>query len=178
MTAGFDALFDAFTHSAYRLEALPSYAVSEEDESYRAFRKGTPRPERSVRTSPWMRRIAITTAAGKSWSRTRVIDTPLTDYQRWQIPAYLESQAVGEQISIVYRSDLEVAPPSDFWLFDDSTDQPRAAMMDYSPDGAFLGYTMVRDEESIAVLRRRREIINAMSIPLAEFISLAGPFRG
>lgn len=178
MSADFDALFDTFTHSAYRLESLPSYAVSQEDESYRAFKRGIARPERSVRTSPWMRRIALTTDAGKSWSRTRVLDSPLTDYQRYQLPGYVESQAVGERISIAYRIDLEVSPPSDFWLFDDETDQPWAAVMEYSPTGSFVGYTLVRDEESIAVLRRRRAIIDAVSIPLAEFVALTGGGRG
>jgi hypothetical protein len=178
VTEGFDALFDTFTHSAYRLESLPAYTVPYEDPSYQAWLSGTARPERSVRTSPWMRRIALTTAAGKRWSRTRVIDTPLTDYQRWQIPAYLESQAVGEMIRIVYRIDLHRSPSCDFWLFDDETEQPWAAMMNYSPSGEFLGYNVVRDQDSISVLRSRRAIVDATSISLAEFIALAWTHHG
>lgn len=111
----FDALFDTFTHTAYRLECLPTYAVPAEDATVQAFREGTARPERSVRTSPWMRRIAVSTAAGKSWSRTRVIDTPLTEYQQISLPAYVESQAVGEQIAVAERDDVGDLGP-DFWF--------------------------------------------------------------
>ena len=76
----FDDEFDQFVVSAFRLETLQRYSVSAEDTHMRAFREGTPRPERSVRTSPWLRRIALTTAAGKSWSRVHVTQEPLSEY--------------------------------------------------------------------------------------------------
>ena len=56
--ADLGACFDLFERSAFRLETLPVYAVAAEDERLRAFRLGLPRPERSVRTSPWLARIA------------------------------------------------------------------------------------------------------------------------
>lgn len=176
-TEGFDALFDAFTRSAYRLETLPAYAIPDEDPSYRAWLDGTARPERSVRTSPWMRRIAVTTAAGKTWSRTRVLDTPLTDYQRFQMPAYLESQAVGEQIRIVRRGEVDDTRP-DFWLFDDETDSPWAIWMIYSDSGEFTGYKVMRQPSLIKALRLRRQTFDALTIPLAEFLALSGGGRG
>jgi hypothetical protein len=43
--------FDVFKVSAFRLETLRGYAVPGEDEGLRAFLRGLPRPERSVRTS-------------------------------------------------------------------------------------------------------------------------------
>ncbi len=52
----FNAAFDSFRSSAFRLECLQAYAVSAEDARLRAFREGLPRPERSVRTSPWLGR--------------------------------------------------------------------------------------------------------------------------
>jgi hypothetical protein len=78
----FDDAFDQFRVSAFRLETMQYYSVSAEDARIRAFREGTPRPERSVRTSPWLRRIALTTAAGKLWSRVHVIKEPLSEYLR------------------------------------------------------------------------------------------------
>ena len=57
--ADLNACFDLFERTAERLEALPAYAVGgAEEERLRAFRLGLPRPERSVRTSPWLARIA------------------------------------------------------------------------------------------------------------------------
>lgn len=170
-TEGFDALFDSFTRSAYRLETLPVYAIPAEDPAYLAWLTGAARPERSVRTSPWMRRIAVTTATGKRWARTRVLDAPLTDYQRFQIPAYVESQAVGEQIRVV-RRDVVGHDAQDFWLFDDETDSPWAVLMEYGEDGAFTGYQVVRGALDVQRLRRTRRLFDSLSIPLAEFLAL------
>ncbi len=170
MTGDFDALFDTFTHSAYRLEALPSYAVSREDAFMHSFLEGTPRPERSVRTSPWMRRIAVTTAAGKVWTRTRVVDTPLTEYQRFQLPAYVEAQAVGDSTSLVARSAVGDVGP-DFWLFDAETDHPRGAVMHYTPGGEFEGFDLVTDPDRVADLTAIRRRVEAHAVPLAEFLA-------
>jgi hypothetical protein len=95
------------------------YSVSAEDARMRAFREGTPQPERSVRTSPRLRRIALTTAAGKSWSRVHIIQEPLSEYLRYELIGYVESMVVGEEIRLAY-------PPQgqsliDFWLFDAGT---------------------------------------------------------
>jgi hypothetical protein len=166
----FDALFDAFTHSAYRLEALPSYAVSFEDTSMRAFLEGTARPERSVRTSSWMRRIAVTTAAGRVWTRTRVHDTPLTDYQRFELTAYIESQAVGDRTSLVGRTLVGDLGP-DFWLFDADTDHPHAAVMRYTEDGQFEGFDLITDPDRLAELDTIRRTAEAHAVPLPQFLA-------
>lgn len=169
MSGDFDALFDTFAHTAYRLETLPAYAIPREDASYRAFLDGTPRPERSVRTSPWMRRLAVTTTAGKVWTRTRVHDTPLTDYQRFQMPAYLESQTVGDSTSFVDRARVGDLGP-DFWLFDHGTDHCRAAVMRYSPTGEFLGFDLVTDPHRLDEMARVRDHAQDGAVPLAEFV--------
>lgn len=171
MSSAFDALFDTFTHSAYRLEALPAYAMSREDAFMRSFLEGTPRPERSVRTSPWMRRIAVTTAAGKVWTRTRVHDTPLTEYQQFQLPAYVEALAVGDHTSLVERALVGDVGP-DFWLFDAETDHPYAAVMNYSPDGHFEGFDHITDLDCLAELAGIRQDVEAHAVPLLEFLAI------
>ncbi len=170
MSGDFDALFDTFTHTAFRYEALPSYAIAREDASYQAFLTGTPRPERSVRTSPWMRRIAVSTAAGKQWARTRVVDNPLTAYQRFQIPAYLESLAVGDRTSIVQRDRIPDLGP-DFWLFDELSDTPRVAVMHYTADGQFEGFDLVTEFAAVREFIHRRGFVEASAVPLAEFLA-------
>lgn len=169
MSGDFDALFDTFTHTAHRLETLPAYAVPREDPGLRAFRDGTARPERSVRTSPWMARIAVTTAAGKVWTRTRVLDTPLTEYQRFSLSAYVESQTVGEGIALVDRSLVGDLGP-DFWLFDRGTDHARAAVMRYDAGGRFEGHELVVDPVELAELGRRADVAGEHAVPLAEFL--------
>ncbi len=169
MSADFDALFDTFTHSAYRLETLPAYAIPREDASLRAFLDGTPRPERSVRTSPWLRRVAVTTAAGKVWTRTRVHDMPLTEYQRFQMQAYVESLAAGDATSFVER-DVAGYDGPDFWLFDHDTDHARVAVMNYGPGGVFEGFELATDAERIEWFAERRREVDEQALPLAEFL--------
>ena len=136
--ADLNACFDLFERTAERLEVLPAYAVGgAEEERLRAFRLGLPRPERSVRTSPWLARIARTTAAGKSWRRIRVLGWPLTEYQRYQLTGYQESAAAGDVIRIADRSAHPelAALDRDFWLFDADGPQPFAALMTYRRRG-------------------------------------------
>lgn len=171
-----DALFDGFTDSAFRLEALPAYAVGgAEAERIEAHREGRPRPERSVRTSPWLARIACTTARdGRTWMRLRVVDDPLTEYQRYQLESYRESQAAGEQIRLVRRDAL---PPDadfvDYWLFDRETEHARAVELHYTPRGAFERFESL-DHDEVA----RREIwaseLFAIAEPLNDFLAHVG----
>lgn len=147
----FNAIFDSFTSTVVRLETLPEYAVGgSEEERLQAWREGRPLPERSVRTSPWLARIATSTVAGKSWSRIRIIDDPPTWYQRYQFGAYVESQAAGEQIRIVRRADL---PPRrafpDVWVFDAQTAAACAVVMRYDEDGHWLGADYTDDAEDV-----------------------------
>lgn len=166
----FDAAFNTFNHSALRLEVLQTYAVSAEDEFARAFRKGLPRPERSLRTSPWLRRIATTTMAGKTWTRIRLVRHPLSEYLRHELLAYVESAAVGEDIRIVdldKHPDLNDLGP-DFWLFDAGTSREFAIVMDYDDTGALLGSRLAPDVDWCI---EHRDKALARSIYLAEYLA-------
>lgn len=170
----FDAVFDQFRASAFRLETLQSYAVSSEDASLRAFREGLPRPERSVRTSPWLRRIALTTAAGKRWSRVHVIEEPLSWYIEWELLAYVESAAVGEEIRLADRGQHPELGPlrEDFWLFDaELGDQAFAVRMRYDQPGSVEGYDLVRDPATLDEYRRARDLAWACSVSLNEYLA-------
>lgn len=173
----FDALFDQFRSTVFRLEARPAYAVGGAEEArLEAFRHGSPRPERSVRTSPWMARIATSTAGGKSWSRTRVVDSPLTEYQRYQLVSYAESQAVGEQIHLVARGavgDVGV----DFWLFDGGTEDAVAVLMHYRDDGTLDRREPVDDPVLLGELDERRRAVDARAVPLNEFLAVSAGAR-
>lgn len=173
MTPGdFNALFDQFAATVFRLETLPAYMVGgAEQERVQAFLEGRPRPERSVRTSPWMARIAATTAAGKNWSRLRVVDNPLTDYQRYQLESYRESQSVGEQIFIVARDQVGDWV-RDFWLFDQHLPTAHAVLMRYSPDGALERRELV-DSDGIEHLQlwRIQKLALRNAVPLNTFVA-------
>jgi hypothetical protein len=167
----FDACFERFQRSAFRMETLQRYTVESETERIRAFLRGEPRPDRSVRTSPWLRRVALSTAAGKHWSRVHIVDLPLTDYLRYQLVGKVESAAAGEEIRIALRREHPELNEirGDFWLFDAETPAAYAISMRFDDMGRPLGHELVTDPDRIDAYRRAREIAWAASMPLNEF---------
>ena len=164
--------FDLFQASAFRLEALPVYTVPAEAGSLEAFGQGQALPERSARTSPWLARIGQTTAAGKSWSRTRVVGRPLTLYERYQLSyGYPPSAQAGEVIAIADRaSHPELAGiDGDFWLFDEDSD-PFAAVMTYDAGGAYLGSVVTADPAVIGRCQERKRFAERYAVPLDTFL--------
>lgn len=167
----FDALFDSFESTVVRLETLPAYSVGgAEAERLRAFREGKPRPERSVRTDPWLARIALTTIAEKQWSRVRVVDSPPTEYQRYQFASYRESQAVGETVSMVERRAAGYDGP-DFWLFDAGTPRAHAVVMRYDVEGRWKGADLVADHMEVVHLERAVRAVCDRAEPLNVYLA-------
>ena len=160
--------FEVFKASAFRLETLRAYAVPAEGEHLRAFRLGLPRPERSVRTSSWLRLIAETTAAGKSWRRVRVVGRPLSEYECYQLIGYRESAKAGEVTRIADRSaHPELATLTrDFWLFDDR----ELFDMAYASDGTWLGAEHVTDPAAVTRACRARDTALHLAQPWADFV--------
>lgn len=168
----FDAAFDNFRVSAFRLECRQTYAVNEEDARIRAFRQRLPRPERSIRTDPWLRRIAATTLAGKSWTRVRLITHPLTEYTRYELIGFVESQAVGDQIRIL---DLDKHPElvtlgPDFWLFDANEPDAFAIRIRYTNEGSVLNFEHIDP----APCKQQASLALANSVTLAEYLAAQG----
>lgn len=150
--AEFDECFQRFADSptstsVFRWEAHQHYAIPADEPSLVAFREGTSRPERSVRTSQWLARIASSTIAGKSWTRTRGIIEPLSEYVQWELLAYIESQAAGEQIRV--RGDCH--GPEDFWVFDgDDPDDRYAIVMHYDDaTGSPIKFEFIRNQARV-----------------------------
>lgn len=172
MTRDFGDLFETFTATATRFEALPSYDVADyEGARLAAFLAGKPLPVRSVTTDPWLAQIAATATAGKAWSRVRVLDEPLTDYERFELAVYPESQAVGENIRIVSRRDLPSEGP-DFWLFDVGLPTARVAVMRYDEVGRWLGVEVVEDGAELAEAARYLDELLQRSVSLNEFLAV------
>ncbi|MGH3692662.1 MAG: DUF6879 family protein [Pseudomonas sp.] len=170
----FDQLFGIFTSTAFHLETHPFYAVEEEDDGLlRAFREGLPRPERSVRTSPWLRRIAVTTAAGKHWSRVHVIEHPLSEYLQAQLLAYVESQAAGEEIRLadrgVYPELSELGPDS--WLFDPGAFGAFGVLLHFDVEGRLLDIERVNSSAGVRELERQRQVAWDRSVSLAVYLA-------
>lgn len=169
----FDALFDTFHVTAVRLETLPAYDVAGyEGDRLQAFRDGRALPERSILTDPWLARIARTSMAGKVWERVRIIDQPLTEYQRFELAVYGETQAVGERILVAHREDVSDDGP-DVWLFDLGTPGARAVLMRYGDDGAWLGADLTEDPAVLEALATRLRQVRERAVALNKFLAVA-----
>ncbi len=172
----FDVHFDRFEESAWRLETLQRYVFAGEEDRVRAWREGRPRPERSVRTSPWLRRVAVTTAEGKHWGRVHVVKHPLSEYLRYQMMGKIESAAAGEEIRIAdHAADPILARLGpDVWLFDGDSAHAYALLMHYDEDGRWLGAEYTIDGEILDRCRRAQAVALAHSVPLNVYLAGAG----
>lgn len=173
-----DECFGSFRRSALRLETLPAYAVGGEAERIQAWREGRARPERSVRTSEYLREVAANVLAGRERIRVRVVDHPLSEYCRYQMAAYIESAAAGEQIRIVVRDggskqareELEIV--RDFWFFDQGTEHERAVLLHYDANGAPTGAHLAT-EPDLALCRKLWASAYEHSVHINEYLASA-----
>jgi hypothetical protein len=159
-------LFESFRYSAFRLECLPSYDVTEdaERESFRLWLAGEP-PRGQERG--WPELVASAVAAGKSMRRVRMVETPLTEYQRFQCSwGYPANVAAGEVIYILdHRPDglLEV----DFWVFDDET----VVVLEYDDSGRFLRPVVA---DTLEPYLQARDMALKSSVPFREYGARTG----
>jgi len=168
-----ESLFDGFRMSAWRVEALPAYDVGgDEAERLTAWRAGRPRPERSVRTSPWLARLAVTTARGLDWRRVRILDVPTTDYQRYRLVSDVEAQACGEQVRLVQRPEVAgLGAILDVWLFDIAASAARAAVLQYDDAGHYLGAEVLDDPAELQGLTATWRVVWGRGMPLNDYLA-------
>jgi hypothetical protein len=155
-----------FKESAFRLEKRPSYNMPEETEMLAAFMRGQKvwLPE----GHPWPPLVKRHCSTGKTMQRARVVDRPLTDYQRFELSLYPHSVEAGEQIHVYERGSIPeiLLYEVDFWLFDNST----VYILNYDAEGHFLG---TEPAYNMLLYRRIRDLALERSIPLADFTARA-----
>lgn len=140
--ADFAELFRTFEHTAFRLETRPFYTAPVEAEPFAQFLAGGPVDLDWFQ--PWLKTVRAVVEQGKRMERVRIIDDPLTDYQRFEMSMSQHNVAAGEIIHYLHRtaaSAVGLPVGGDWWLFDSL----RLAHMDFAADGHFLGTTTVTD---------------------------------
>jgi hypothetical protein len=172
MTSG--ELWDAyrtFSREAVRLETLQHYTVPSDEVRQQEFREGRPLSQRPDKQAS-VKLIADAAAAGKKIWRIHVIDLPLSDYVRYELAAYAENVAAGEDVWIADRA----ASPGldelhrDFVLFDAGTSQASLIWYDYTPDGQLIGHRFGTPED-IAICTQHLALARQHAVPLTDFMS-------
>ena len=119
----FKVMFAAFQTEAFRFEAQPEYPLGPGQEDFNRFLAGTSAPPTEYAwLASWFEELAQLKREGKSICRVRVLDDPMTDYQRWMLWGAPWMVRAGEYITCMRRSAARQAglPDHDWWLFDDS----------------------------------------------------------
>jgi hypothetical protein len=163
-TADLGKLFETFRLSAFRLEMLPSYDVTEDAER-EAFRLWSAGDDVPAQDREWPRLVASAVAAGKTMQRVRLVQRPLSDYIRFEMEwGYPANVAAGEDIRILELAPGEGFPyvADDFWLFDNET----AVWLDYDEAGRFIGPVLADD---VTGYRRMRDYALAHAMPFSEY---------
>lgn len=155
-------LFSTFERSAFRLECLPTYAVTEdaEAEAFRLWLAGGQPPKKA---RDWPKLVASATANGKKMQRVRVIRA-MTAYLRFELSwGYPDNVAAGEDIRILeLRAGESLAgmPEVDYWLFDDAT----MVRLEYDGAGRFLRPVEVDDPAEVRRCCGWRDAVMARAV--------------
>lgn len=156
-------LFESFRYSAFRLECLPFYDVTEDDEAEALwhFRHGRPEPPWK-KDRLWLQTVRAARQRGAQMQRVRMVESPLTDYQRfqcaWGYPANVDA---GEDIRILeHRPDGLLTV--DFWLFDDEI----AVVLEYDNEGRFLVPVVA---ETLQPYRQARDLALRRAVPFQQY---------
>lgn len=178
-TADLDEYFSRDWTRACKLECRRRYAVGgAEAERIAAWHSGAPRPERSVRTNEYLRELATDVLVRKRGrERTVVVDHPLDDYGHYRLEGLIESQAAGEEISVVVRSggspravaDLDQVR-HDAWLFAGGGEGLSALLMHYDDNDAFIGATAAGDVD-LALILTERDVALRHAVPLNSYLA-------
>jgi hypothetical protein len=140
--------FNTFDRSAVRLESRRHTDIGSERADFRAFLAGELPEVRQWTPSPWTEMVTRQTSAGKTVRRVRVMDDPLTDYNRFMIYCGHRNVSVGEDIRYLARdraNELDL-PDHDFWVFDSA----RLLELRFTDDGRLIGQDLVQDAEIVA----------------------------
>src|SRR5260370_10793532 len=165
MTEGeFTEALRSFARSAFRVEAQPWYALSDEQADFDKFLAGSPTPPPEMAWyRPWVDQVTKWVSEGKTIGRVRVLAEPPTDYQRWLLWGAPWFASIGEGIRYMNRSTaLHIClPRPDWWLLD----AQRVIVMNFTAAGQINGKDLVTDTESVASYRALRDLAIEYSSP-------------
>jgi hypothetical protein len=166
--ADLDPYFDAIRTEAFRLEALPAYAVSSESSALHAYLAGEPY-QKSEAGQAFKEFIRSQVEAGIAWHRVRVVRGPLSDYERWECEwGFTVNEELGYPTFILDLAETQHPPrlpDYDWWMLDERI----VLRFHYDGNGAFLGADPLGEPDRVAEHRRYRDDALAAAVPFPRY---------
>jgi hypothetical protein len=162
--------FATFERSAFRLQLLPVYDVSEEQEEFKRFLAGDS-PPASREENSWLQTMAAQVKNGRFWINVHLLQNPLTPYLQYLIDWWYVHQAnAGAKIRLLdahFADRVHELTGHDFWLFDDA----RLFVLQYSPEGRLHSIRETTHDLPLAEARRARDFAVSQSEDLQTFLA-------
>ena len=78
----------------------------------------------------------------------------------------------GEEVSVVDRTEhAQVAQlDRDWWALDFETPDPSVLLLDYAPDGTYLGRRHMADPAVVAQCRAELDLAQRLAVPLEDYL--------
>jgi hypothetical protein len=93
----------------------------------------------------WLRMVQEAAAEGRQFARVRVVDLPMSDWNRYSYALAAHNIRAGEDIRYIGRDDAPDLPNYDYWLFDSS----KLVVMRFDEADRFIGGESIEDPAEI-----------------------------
>jgi hypothetical protein len=143
-----------------------------EGESLRKFLAGE--PDDLPWMQDWLAMVRDATAAGRRFARVRVVDRPMSDYNRFSHALAAHNNAAGEDIRYLDRRDATGLPDHDYWLFDSRT----LLVMRFDDADHFVGGELIDDPATVVEHNYWRDAAWHQAVRRDDFAAEESPGRG
>jgi hypothetical protein len=125
------------------MEVRSRYNPAYEGETLRKFLAGAPIDLSWMQD--WLRMVREAATEGRCFARVRVVDLPMSEWNRYSYALAQHNIAAGEDIRYLERGNAAGLPDCDYWLFDSS----KLVVMRFDEADRFVGGENIEDPAEI-----------------------------
>lgn len=164
----FGELFTSVQRTALRLEVRERYNTDVDQEAQRQFRAGE--PVDLGWAQDWLEMVRKATSEGKVFCRVRVVNVPLSEYNRYGIWFAEHTIAAGEDIRYLDRAQAAGLPDFDYWLLDSD----KVVKLHFDADDRPVTAEAITDAAVVNELAAALDRAIARSLTRDEFLEVCG----